>query len=150
MVYEVIFGYCATVWTIASMTLQQRLVPAELLGRVIAFGRSIMILAIPIGAIGGGLAARWWGLLPTLVGFAIIALVGTTTVTVRIFGRSGGGSPPRYDPATQHRDPAWEHPAPPAQQSSGQHGTTYRECREGRLDVDVRYGSPSPSPGQTK
>lgn len=92
--YQVVFGYCATVWTIAAISLQQRLVPARLVGRVVAVSRTVSVLAIPVGAAGGGLVAQWVGLRPTLVGFAVLAIAGTATVVTRSTGRAGGGPHP--------------------------------------------------------
>lgn len=87
LAYEVVFGFCATVWAVASATVQQRLVPAGRLGRVIAFGRTLSMLAVPVGAVVSGVAAGLWGLPGTLTGFALLALAGTTTVTVGARGR---------------------------------------------------------------
>ncbi|TWJ29125.1 hypothetical protein JD81_02631 [Micromonospora sagamiensis] len=99
VVYELIFGYCATVWSVASASLQQQLVPAERLGRVIAFSRTVSILAVPVGALVGGVAADVWGLPGTLTGFALVALAGTATVTGRIRRRTGPDGGPTGDPA---------------------------------------------------
>lgn len=89
--YQVVFGYCATVWTIAALSLQQRLVPTHLVGRIVAVSRTVSVLAIPIGAAGGGLAAQWVGARPTLAGFAVLAIAGTATVVTR---RAGHGRAP--------------------------------------------------------
>ncbi|MEV0328024.1 MFS transporter [Micromonospora echinospora] len=109
VVYELIFGYCATVWSVASVTLQQQLVPAERLGRVIAFSRTVSILAVPVGALVGGVAADVWGLPGTLTGFALLALAGTATVTGRIRRR-----PDANPPDTR------SHPGPPAGPAAGE------------------------------
>ncbi|WBB56663.1 MFS transporter [Verrucosispora sp. WMMD573] len=76
VVYEALFSFCATIWFIATTTLQQSLVPAHQLGRVIALGRAATTLAIPVGALLGGALAQWWGLTPTLILFATAALLG--------------------------------------------------------------------------
>lgn len=81
--YEAIFGYCATVWTVASVSLVQTLVPKQEVGRVLAFSRSIGVLAIPIGALFAGVLADAWQVLPTIVVFAFIALGGTMAVVIR-------------------------------------------------------------------
>ncbi|WDZ83217.1 MFS transporter [Micromonospora cathayae] len=90
--YELLFGFCATVWAVASATLQQRLVPTDRLGRAIAFSRTVSILAVPVGALVGGVAAQLWGLPGTLTGFALLALAGTTTVVRGV--RDPGNGPP--------------------------------------------------------
>lgn len=100
LVYEVAFGYCATVWTIGSVAFQQSLVPADQLGRVLALTRSLTILAIPVGALGGGALATTWGLLPTLTTFAVVALAGTTAVV------AGSGTGRRERPTVEKDRPA--------------------------------------------
>jgi MFS family permease len=89
LAYEMVFGYCATVWTIASVTLQQSLVPVEQLGRVMALSRTVAVVAIPVGAMGGGLLAGGWDLLPSLVAFAGLALAGTLGLNVARISRPG-------------------------------------------------------------
>ncbi|GIJ79292.1 Predicted arabinose efflux permease, MFS family [Micromonospora phaseoli] len=83
VVYEAIFSFCATIWFIATTTLQQSLVPTHQLGRVIALGRAATTLAIPVGALLGGALAQWWGLVPTLVLFASAALLGGCVSSLR-------------------------------------------------------------------
>jgi hypothetical protein len=78
--YEVVFGYCTTVWTIGSISWQQTLVPVEEIGRVMALTRSIAMLVVPAGALAGGVSAQVFGLLPTMTAFALIALLGTVVV----------------------------------------------------------------------
>lgn len=77
VVYEAVFGFCATVWVIGSVTLQQALVPGGQLGRVLALSRSVGAIAIPVGSLVAGLLAQFWGLVPTLILFALVAFVGT-------------------------------------------------------------------------
>ena len=91
LVYEATFGYCATVWTIATTSLQQRLVPPERLGRVLALSRSVGVLLIPVGALAGGVLAQTWGMVPTLTLFALTALIGATIAAVRRGGPDGLG-----------------------------------------------------------
>ncbi|GIJ27303.1 MFS transporter [Micromonospora qiuiae] len=86
VVYEAIFSFCATVWFIATTTLQQSLVPIHQLGRVIALGRAATTLAIPVGALLGGALAQWWGLVPTLILFATAALLGGAASSLRGIG----------------------------------------------------------------
>jgi predicted MFS family arabinose efflux permease len=84
IVYELAFGFCATVWAIGSVTLQQLMAPADQLGRVLGLSRSIALLVVPVGSLLGGVLAGAVGTTPTLVAFAAVALVGTLTVaTVR-------------------------------------------------------------------
>nr|MDT0659385.1 MFS transporter [Micromonospora sp. DSM 115978] len=83
IVYEAVFGYCATVWLVASVALQQAVVPGELLGRVLALSRTLAVVAVPVGALAAGAVAQLWGIVPALIGFAVIAFVGTATVATR-------------------------------------------------------------------
>jgi MFS family permease len=100
IVYEAVFGYCATVWFIGTATLQQTLVPADQLGRVVALGRTLGALAIPVGAVLGGVLAGWWGMVPTLVCFAVVALLGAAATGSRRFpsGEPGAAAPPEPEP----------------------------------------------------
>jgi MFS family permease len=77
LVYELAFGFCATVWAIASVTLQQLLSPPDQLGRVLGLSRSIGLLVVPVGSLLGGVLAGALGTIPTLVAFAAVALLGT-------------------------------------------------------------------------
>ncbi|WBB80749.1 MFS transporter [Micromonospora sp. WMMD882] len=103
--YEVVFGFCATVWAVASVSTQQRLTPPERLGRVVAFSRTVSILAVPVGALVGGGVAELWGLPVTLTGFALLALAGTTTVAVGIRRRSASDGPDVPAPGAPARRP---------------------------------------------
>jgi predicted MFS family arabinose efflux permease len=53
---------CASLWNVATMSLRQRLVPAELRGRVGNAGLALAWGAQPVGAILGGLVAGTFGL----------------------------------------------------------------------------------------
>lgn len=83
IVYEAVFGYCATVWLVASVSLQQRIVPAHLLGRVLALSRTLAVVAVPVGALAAGAVAQLWGIVPALVGSAVVAFLGAATVASR-------------------------------------------------------------------
>jgi predicted MFS family arabinose efflux permease len=59
---------CASLWNVATMSLRQRLVPAELRGRVATAGLALAWGAQPVGAMLGGLVAGAFGLVaPWLV-----------------------------------------------------------------------------------
>lgn len=83
LAYEAVFGYCATVWTIASVSLTQKLVTEHELGRVLATSRAISVIAIPIGSLMAGVLADAWQVTQTIVVFAIVALIGTAAVALR-------------------------------------------------------------------
>ncbi|OKJ94942.1 hypothetical protein AMK26_30375 [Streptomyces sp. CB03234] len=55
-------GAAFAVWNVLSVTLRQRLVPAELLGRVNSANRTFSMAAVPLGALTGGFVADTLGL----------------------------------------------------------------------------------------
>ncbi|MFE5582261.1 MFS transporter [Kitasatospora sp. NPDC056531] len=75
--YQLVFGFCATVWAVSSVTLQQLLSPPDQLGRVLGLSRSMGQLVIPVGALLGGALAGAVGTAGALTVFASIALAGT-------------------------------------------------------------------------
>ncbi|MET8622908.1 MFS transporter [Kitasatospora sp. NPDC004669] len=78
--YQLVFGFCATVWAVSSVTLQQLLSPPDRLGRVLGLSRSMGQLVIPVGALLGGTLAGVVGTTGALTVFAAIALTGTLVV----------------------------------------------------------------------
>jgi MFS family permease len=78
--YQLVFGFCATVWAVSSVTLQQLLSPPEQLGRVLGLSRSMGQLVMPVGALLGGTLAGAVGTVAALTVFASIALAGTLVV----------------------------------------------------------------------
>jgi MFS family permease len=54
----VLMGFGSTWWNVISITLRQRIVPAELLGRVTAVYRMVAFCAAPAGAVGAGFLAH--------------------------------------------------------------------------------------------
>jgi MFS family permease len=57
-VSAVVLGFASTWWNVVSITLRQRIVPAELLGRVTAVYRMVAFCAAPLGAVGAGFLAH--------------------------------------------------------------------------------------------
>ncbi|MEV0801901.1 MFS transporter [Kribbella sp. NPDC050281] len=57
-VAAVALGFGSTWWNVVSITLRQRVVPAELLGRVTAVYRMVAFCAAPLGAVGAGFLAH--------------------------------------------------------------------------------------------
>lgn len=78
--YQLVFGFCATVWAVSSVTLQQLLSPPDQLGRVLGLSRSMGQLVMPVGALLGGTLAGVVGTTGALTVFAAIALTGTLAV----------------------------------------------------------------------
>lgn len=69
-------GVMVVMWDIATITLRQDLVPARLLGRVIAAYRLVGVGTIPIGAVLGGQLAHLFGLqVPYLAAGALAGLI---------------------------------------------------------------------------
>ncbi|MFE4518671.1 MFS transporter, partial [Kitasatospora sp. NPDC056783] len=80
VLYQLLFGLLATVWSIAMTTGRQLVTPAHLLGRVNAFLQAVLTATLPVGAfVGGWLAARV-GIVPVLTGAAAVALAGASSL----------------------------------------------------------------------
>ena len=62
-----VVGLAGEIWNITTVTRRQHLVPQELLGRVHSAYRLLAYGATPIGAIAGGLIARYFGLAATFL-----------------------------------------------------------------------------------
>jgi hypothetical protein len=91
-----IFLFCSSVATalnqIVVSTLRQAAVPDELLGRVTAAYRLIVLGVVPVGAFLGGALARWQGTETTFIaasiGLTLAALVFASRVTTRALRES--------------------------------------------------------------
>lgn len=67
-------GAASMVWNVVTLSLRQRVVPAELLGRVTSSYRVIGLGAMPVGALVGGVLAKTYGLhAPYLYGGLLLA-----------------------------------------------------------------------------
>ncbi len=76
------------VWAVVARTLRQRITPRELLGRVSSASMTLMMVAAPLGALGGGLVAAGFGLrAPILLGVPFLAVGAFAAFAV--FRRSG-------------------------------------------------------------
>jgi predicted MFS family arabinose efflux permease len=68
-------GTGSTLWNVLTVSLRQRLVPDQLLGRVTAAYRVVGFAAMPVGAVIGGFVAHRWGLrAPFLLGAASLGI----------------------------------------------------------------------------
>jgi len=79
-------GFFATMWNVVTVSLRQRIVPDELLGRVNSVYRMIGWGLIPVGALAGGFAAHFGGLrAPYLAGGAVcgVALLAALPALLR-------------------------------------------------------------------
>jgi MFS family permease len=67
--------FSASLWNVASSSLRQRTVPAELMGRVSSVGLLVSFGTQPIGALLGGLVAGWWGLAAPWLVAGVVRLI---------------------------------------------------------------------------
>jgi MFS family permease len=78
-------GYASTMWNVVTVSLRQRIIPGELLGRVNSVYRMIGWGPLPLGAIAGGFVAAEFGLrAPYIVGGIIIGAATITTLPVLV------------------------------------------------------------------
>lgn len=73
-------GFFSMVWNITVNSYRQRVVPLDLLGRVTSVFRMLAFLAMPLGALGGGLLAHAVGLRATYVAGGVLLLITTMLV----------------------------------------------------------------------
>ena len=73
----VLMGFGSTWWNVVSITLRQRIVPAELLGRVTAVYRMVAFCAAPLGAVGAGFLAHRTGLRTPYLVMGLVQLAAT-------------------------------------------------------------------------
>lgn len=76
-VCAVVLGFASTWWNVVSITLRQRIVPAELLGRVTAVYRMVAFCAAPLGAVGAGFLAHRTDLRTPYLVMGLIQLAAT-------------------------------------------------------------------------
>jgi MFS family permease len=88
-------GFAVTMWNIVTVSLRQRVVPAELLGRVNSAYRMIGWGPIPLGALAGGLVAHEIGLrAPYVIGGILCAVtLAASLPALRGQDHSGPGEP---------------------------------------------------------
>jgi predicted MFS family arabinose efflux permease len=72
---QAILGLTVPLWVVSSVTLQQALTPAHLLGRVNSAARFVAFGVAPPAAIGAGIAADLFGIRQTLFASAVIAFL---------------------------------------------------------------------------
>jgi predicted MFS family arabinose efflux permease len=76
-----VFSLALSMWNVVSMSTRQRLVPNELLGRVVSASRMLAYGATPLGALAGGFVASEYGLIaPWLVGGVLSLLVAVVSL----------------------------------------------------------------------
>jgi len=81
-------GFFATMWNVVTVSLRQRIVPDELLGRVNSVYRMIGWGLIPVGAVAGGFAAHLGGLrAPYLAGGAVCGVALLAALPALLRGR---------------------------------------------------------------
>lgn len=78
-----IVGICNVAWNVVATSLRQETVPAHLLGRVLSFSRVITRLAMPLGALAGGVIANAYD--PAVVFFIAAAAKAVEIVIAKIW-----------------------------------------------------------------
>ncbi|WP_350278640.1 MFS transporter [Kribbella sp. HUAS MG21] len=76
-VAAIVLGFGSTWWNVVSITLRQRVVPAELLGRVTAVYRMVAFCAAPLGAVGAGFLAHTTDLRTPYFALGLLQLAAT-------------------------------------------------------------------------
>lgn len=61
-------------------TARQLVTPTHLLGRVNAFLQAVLTSTLPVGALVGGALAAWTGIVPVLIGAAVVASAGAASL----------------------------------------------------------------------
>ena len=102
--FAVVSSFCTAVWGVATAVLRQRVVPAELLGRVSSAQTLITWGVQPLGALAGGLIAGWFGLLaPWFVAVGLRTAVGLISLRpLRAHWPGARPRPPRGQTANLH------------------------------------------------
>ncbi|MFG2786578.1 MFS transporter [Streptomyces sp. NPDC048419] len=80
LAYQLGYGLAVTVWSISMTTLQQLTAPPGLQGRVAGVTQAVLLVTVPVGALGGGALAAALGSAPVLVASAAVALVSGATL----------------------------------------------------------------------
>jgi len=83
VLYQCLFGFAATLWTISSVGYRQRRYAPSILGRIAAVNRSLICIAVPVGAIGGGALASYAGVVNACL---LAASLGAAFVTIAAIG----------------------------------------------------------------
>jgi len=71
---EIAITACIPIYNIAQVSLRQRTIPAELLGRANATLKTIVTGVVPIGTLAGGVLGSTIGIVPTLIAGALILI----------------------------------------------------------------------------
>lgn len=77
-------GALSVVWNVITVSVRQRIVPAEILGRVTSVYRMVGFAAMPVGAVGAGLLANVVGLRATYVVAGAVLLVASVVAAPAI------------------------------------------------------------------
>lgn len=104
LAYQLGYGLAATVWSVSMTTLQQLVAPSGLQGRVAGLTQAVLLVTVPVGALGGGMLAAALGDVPVLTASAAVALVSAATLWApvraeRAAGEEGGRGPSDGSPA---------------------------------------------------
>ncbi len=79
--------FSVALYNVSGQSLRQRLTPDRLLGRVVASMRFFAMGAVPIGALGGGLVARYIGVQETILVAAVVSFAALIAIIAGTTGR---------------------------------------------------------------
>lgn len=83
----VINGFAVVVWNVVTVTIRQRRIPGELMGRVNSAYRMIAWAGIPLGAVVGGIVTHHWGAqAPFLIEGVALVIVSVILFCTRSIG----------------------------------------------------------------
>lgn len=77
IVAGIVLGFGSAWWSVVTITMRQRIVPKELLGRVTSVYRMVAFAAAPLGAVGAGFLAHQTGLRTPYVVMGLLQLAST-------------------------------------------------------------------------
>jgi MFS family permease len=85
-------GFFVTMWNVVTVTLRQRIVPAELLGRVNSVYRMLGWGLMPLGALAGGFIAHAAGLRAAYVVGGVLSGAALLAALPALAGAASGSS----------------------------------------------------------
>ena len=89
-------GFFVTMWNVVTVSLRQRIVPGDLLGRVNSVYRMIGWGLMPVGALAGGFVAHVGGLrAPFVIGGIVSGITLVAVLPVLLRARPGPHQGPR-------------------------------------------------------
>ena len=94
--------FSIALYNVSGQSIRQRVTPDRLLGRVVASMRFFAMGAVPVGALGGGLVARYIGVQETILLTAAINLCALLAIVIATAGQDLDEDV-RFDPTVDDR-----------------------------------------------